>query len=81
MSMYGPGSMPAAHAEPNRRTTSGFVRDSIFSTSAPWNASARQQLGAAIAIDSSTTVIPASTPMVGPPLVPVDGAQLGTPAG
>ena len=66
VSMYGPNSMPAAHAEPNKRATSGCVRDSTLMTSAPWNASARQQLGAAMAIDSSTTVTPSNTPMDSP---------------
>ena len=65
-SWYGPCSMPAAHAEPNRRATSGFVRDSILTTSAPWNASIRQQLGAAMAIDSSTTDTSSNTPMAAP---------------
>src|SRR5215218_3833201 len=64
VSWYGPTSSPAAHVEPNRRATSGLVLDSSLTTSAPWNASARQQLGAAMAIDSSTTLIPSSTPMV-----------------
>ena len=61
--MYGSMPMSPAHAEPNNRATSGLVRDSILATSAPWNASARAQLGAAMAIDSSTTVIPSSTPI------------------
>src|SRR3954451_23640921 len=63
VSMYGPMSIPAAHAEPKSRATSGLVRDSTLTTSAPWNASIRQQLGAAIAIDSSTTDTSSRTPM------------------
>ena len=58
--------MPAAHAEPNSRATSGLVRDSSFTTSAPWNASARPQLGAAMAIDSSTTDTSSKTPIGSP---------------
>ena len=64
--MYTGRSTSRAHAEPNRRATSGFVRDSSFTTSAPWKASARPQLGAAMAIDSSTTDTSSKTPTVPP---------------
>src|SRR5215212_8224830 len=67
VSMYAARLRSVAQFDPNSRATSGLVRDSSRSTSAPWKASARQQLGAAMAIDSSTTVRPSKTPNWPPP--------------
>ena len=66
VSMYGPcrSRRPTPSRTAGRRR--GWSRDSTLTTSAPWNASIRQQLGAAMAIDSSTTDTSSSTPMVAP---------------
>src|SRR3954469_19408478 len=67
VSMYAAWLRSPAQFDPNSRATSGLVRDSIRSTSAPWYANARPQLGAAMAIESSTTVRPAKTPKMATP--------------
>ena len=79
MSMYAAWLRSPAQFDPNSRATSGLVRDSIRSTSAPWYASARPQLGAAMAIDSSTTVTPSRTPNWPPPDGQRNAASLARP--